>query len=306
MWKQRIFLILWVFSGLGVVLLFVLGSREKSIKKCEAIQITFTGNDKNEFVDENDVRNILNHNGNLIGTELKNIELIKLESRLKSNPWIYNAEIFINNKNALEVYITQRQPVARVFTTMGNSFYVDSETVKLPISQRVTARVPLFTNFPSTKAVLSGPDSILLEKVVGLGKFIINDSFWMAQIAQVNIEPGSTFELYPTIGDQVIELGDGNDLKSKFDKLFSFYRYMWLQNGLNEYKKINVSFNNQIVAVKNSALLPQNDSLNTAVPVSQKIGGNKKQLSKQTIPLKKNIQKKADATSNKIALKKRV
>ena len=53
----------------------------------------------------------------------------------------------------------EREPVARVFTVAGSTFYIDDELTQLPLSEKFSARLPVFTNFPSDNKVLAKADS---------------------------------------------------------------------------------------------------------------------------------------------------
>ena len=65
----------------------------------------------------------------------------------------------------MHVNISEREPIARVFTMSGNSFYIDSTGLRLPVNENATARVIVFTSFPSDKKILSKPDSLVLNDV---------------------------------------------------------------------------------------------------------------------------------------------
>jgi len=180
---------------------------------------------------------------------------------LERNSWIQNAEMYFDNHQLLQVKVLERQPIARVFVNGGNSFYVDSAALRLPLSDKLSARVQVFTNFPSDKAILARPDSSLLEGIVKLSSFIKTDSFWMAQIAQVNITGDSKFELVPLIGDQLILLGDAEQLDKKFRRLKAFYEQALMQQGMNTYEKLDIRFDKQVVAVKRGATKAEIDAI---------------------------------------------
>ena len=241
---------LWLLIGTGTIVLFGAAIQKKNHRKCTDVKIEITGAEKDVFIDEKDVLDLINSNGNVIGKDLSKIDLKALENALEKNMWVNNAEMFFDNNQLLHINIEERQPVARVFSAEGSSFYVDSSAIRLPLSDKLSARVPVFTNFPSDKENLSQPDSEMLFNVVKLGKFIVADSFWMAQVSQIAILSNAEFEIIPTIGDQIIELGNADDLENKFARLNSFYKQSWLQNGMNKYEKIDVKFDGQVVAVK--------------------------------------------------------
>lgn len=249
-WKNIIIQTVWVLAGIGMIVLLGAAMQSKNQKKCADVRIEITGVERHMFIDEKDVLDILNGAGPVAGNKLSAINLRVMEKVLERNPWVKNAEMFLDNNQLLEVRIEERQPVARVFTLEGHSFYLDSAAVRLPLSERISARVPVFTGFPSDRKVLARPDSALLHNILQLGKYIIADSFWMAQLAQINITPQANFELIPVLGDHLVALGNAEDLDGKFNRLFTFYRKAWLQNGINTYEKIDVQYNNQVVAVR--------------------------------------------------------
>jgi cell division protein FtsQ len=135
----------------------------------------------------------------------------------------------------------------------------------LPLSEKVVARVPMFTGFPSDRPILSKPDSQLLKEVVILGKFLNKDSLWGAQIAQVDITPQAIFELVPVIGDHIITLGKPTNLEQKFLRLQTFYKQAWMQKGVRYYERIDIRYKDQVVAIKQGTAKAQIDSAQSAL-----------------------------------------
>src|SRR6202012_3715713 len=101
-----------------------------------------------------------------------------------------------------EVKVIEREPVARVFTRDGNSCYIDSSGIQLPLAGKYPAQLPVFTGYPAEKIMLHGNDSTLTRDILHLSDFIRRDSFWMAQVSQVAIGSAKNFELEPTCGSQ--------------------------------------------------------------------------------------------------------
>jgi cell division protein FtsQ len=248
--KKRIIQGLWILAGIGVIVLLGAAMQQKNHKVCEKIEVHITGAEKHVFIDEDDIKEMLNSISPVAGKDIASLNLRIMEEQLEKNAWVKNAELFFDNHRILMVNIEERQPIARVFTVQGSSFYLDTAGVRLPLSDNLSARVPVFTNFPSDKKVMAHSDSMLMKDVVKLGSFIMADSFWMAQTAQINITTQGHFEMFPVIGDHTVALGNADDLEGKFNRLFTFYKQAWLQNGINKYEKLDVQFNNQIVAVR--------------------------------------------------------
>jgi cell division protein FtsQ len=249
-WKKRLVQVLWLLAGIGTIVLFGAAMQQKNHKTCAGVKVEITGVEDHLFIDENDVLAIINSKSVISNQATSKIDLRAIETALEATAWVKKAELFFDNKQVLQVKIVERQPVARVFTAEGTSFYLDSNGLRLPLSDKLSARVPMFTNFPSDRPVLAKPDSLLLESVVALGKYIVADSFWMAQTAQIAITPQATFEIVPTLGDQIIVFGTADDYAAKFNRLYTFYKKAWVQNGINTYEKLDVQYNNQVVAVR--------------------------------------------------------
>lgn len=258
-WKKIWVNAFWVLAGTGMMVLLGAAMLKKNQKTCHNTNIEITGKGEHLFIDEKDVGELLNRSGRIKGIPIAEMNLRAMETLVEKNPWVKNAEMFIDNNQVLQVRIEERQPVARVFTLEGSSFYLDSTALRLPLSEKLSARVPVFTGFPSDRDHLAKPDSALLQEIVSLGKYILADSFWMAQIGQVAITNVSEFEMIPVIGDQLIELGSTENLDNKFRKLYTFYRKAWLSNGINTYKKLDLRYDNQVVAVKSGSEGPVQD-----------------------------------------------
>lgn len=248
--KKRLIHAAWILAGIGTVVLMGAAMQKKNRKTCTDIKIEISGIEEHMFIDEKDILELVNQQRKIIGTPVSLINLRAMESALEKNAWVKNAEMYLDNQQVLQIQIEERQPVARVFTMQGGSFYLDSAGIRLPLSEKLSARVPMFTGFPSDNLKLSKPDSFLLKDVVKLGMYILQDSFWTAQVAQIDIEPGRQFELIPVFGDHVVSIGNADDLDAKFNRLYTFYKQAWLQHGIHYYEKINVQFDKQVVAVR--------------------------------------------------------
>ena len=259
-WKKILVWVFWLLAGVGMIVLLGAAMQKKDQKQCADVKIEITGVDKHLFIDEKEVLDILNAAGTVTGKQLSVLNVRAMETVVERNPWVRNAEMFFDNNQVLQVKIEERQPVARVFTLEGSSFYLDSGSLRLPLSDKLSARVPTFTGFPSDKKNLAKPDSALLNNIVKLGQYILADSFWMAQVSQVAITPLSNFELVPVIGDHIVVLGNADDLDKKFKRLYTFYQKAWLQNGINTYEKLDVQYDKQVVAVKKGTAKSMVDS----------------------------------------------
>ena len=244
--------ILWTLLGLATVVLLGAAISLRNNKRCKGVNINITGLQNNFFIDKKEISDLLEKlcNGAPSGKKLGSFNLASIENTLKKNEWIKNAELFFDNNEILRVEVTEREPVARIFTKAGTSFYIDSTLTALPLSDKSTARVPVFSDFPSQPKSFTKADSNLLSGIENVGSYILKDPFWMAQIDQVDITSERTFDMVPKVGNQIIVFGNADNYQEKFNKLLTFYKQVATKVGWNTYSKINVQYEGQVVAVK--------------------------------------------------------
>lgn len=240
---------IWLVIGGGMftLLLAAISSKKKGI--CNGYEIVLKGPGNQFFISKNEVELILKKaaSGPIKGQPAESFRLHEMEEMLEKNVWISDAELFVDKNDILHATITEKEPRARLFTTTGQSFYIDQEGREMPLSDKVSARVPVFTGYPA-RALRTGPDSILLAGIRTIASYISKDSFWKAQVAQVDITPDGNFEMIPVIGNHLVKLGDAENIPAKFNRLLVFYREILSKSGFDKYKLIDVQYRGQVVA----------------------------------------------------------
>lgn len=259
--KNTIQFTLWLIVGVGIVVLFVAAFQYRKNEICNNYIVKINNHQQGNFITQSEISELLNASGVLKQKPIKRINLALLERVIEKNSWVKNAELYFENNNILHVDINQNQAIARLITVNGNSYYLDELGKRLPIKSNATTRVMVITNFPSDREKLATPDSLLLAQVTSLANLISVDSFWNAQIAQINIDFNGKFELIPTLGNQTIIFGNIENAKEKFEKLLAFYKSAWIKNGINTYSTLDLRFTNQIVAKRKGNEKTIKDSL---------------------------------------------
>ena len=270
-----------------MVVLLVAAIRKKDAQHCKGVEISISGVNNNFFVDKTDILNSITaiSNGNPVAQPIGSLNLKMMESALEKNTWVKEAELFLDNNNILQVKVHEREPVARVFTSAGTTFYIDDDITILPLSEKFSARLPVFTNFPSANSVMSKADSSLLSDIKTISVAILKDSFCMAMIEQVDITPQRSFEMIPKIGNQLIIFGDASAVEDKFNKLELFYKKVMVKAGWNNYSVINLQYTNQVVAKIKGAEDVTADSLRT-LELMQLIVNNAEKLAGDSLQSK--------------------
>ncbi len=249
-WKRLLPQVLWSLAGVALCILLVSAVQRNNQLRCNDLEIAIEGFKNEMFISEADVQALLEKKvgQKLKGCSMEKLDLRNLESVLQKDSWIKQAQLYVDNRQLLHINVSERLPVARIFTVANNSFYIDSEAVALPLSSYEIADVPVFTNVPDRGKIVTTEDSIFWRRLSGIGSYIIRDSFLLLQVGQVSITPEKELELYPVIGNHVVRFGNAENYELKFDKLSRFYKQVLAKAGLNKYSVIDVRYDKQIVA----------------------------------------------------------
>lgn len=254
--RKILFAGLWLTIGSGMLLLLMAAIGKQKNETCKDVEIYITGAGAEKLVlQEKEIFTMLKAatRGPVIGQSRKRFDLWSMEKLLETNIWVRDARVYFDNKDVLHVKLTQRQPMARVFTSGGRSFYLDESGQIMHLVDQLKLSLPVFTGFPEKKH-LSSADSVLVKDMISLSSFLQEDPFWDAQIGQVNLVSSGPkdweFEMVPVLGSHLIRLGNAESIQAKFNRLYQFYRQVIAKAGWEKYKIVDIRFAGQVVAEK--------------------------------------------------------
>lgn len=201
------------------------------------------GNEGEQFIDPTDIEKyIIEKKLNPKGKIIKEINTNSIEEAILTNQLIKKAEVFVTNNGAVRVIIEERRPILRVITSSGESYYIDNEGNRMPLSKRFTAYLPIATG--TIKEDFAKGD------LYNFALFLCDNDFWNAQIEQIIVMPNKEIKLIPRVGDQQIILGQLDGYEEKLAKLMVFYQKGLNETGWNKYSIINLKFDKQVVCTK--------------------------------------------------------
>ena len=232
----------------GCVVVMLSASKAQEQKKISGVRISIENEERCQFISKEEVNRSLfeRRHMNPRKIAINNIDLKKMEHILSANPWIENAQVFLDNNSTLNIEVTQRVPQLRVFQKNGNSYYIDSSAHILPLSDHYTHYELLFINVPELREDSIGND--LKRKMIAIANFIKRDTFWQAQTAEVVVNGFDNFEIVPVLGTHKILLGNADNIKEKLENVFAFYQNVLNKIGWDRYTGIDARFKNQVVA----------------------------------------------------------
>ena len=222
-----------------VVFLYAFTNAKNANRIIDEPNVSFIGSD-NLFLTHDNVSKllILNHEG-LKNKNKEIIDLNQLEFALNSNPMIRSAEVYLTVNGALHADIVQKKPIARVSTNA--SFYIDEEGSYMPLSSNFSARVPIVTGFVRKEA---------LSNVLQIAQKVYNDEFLKKYVIEIHQNEDSSIDLRLRQSSFIVHLGRLNQLDKKVNNLKVFYQKALKEKTLNNYSKINLQFDNQVVCTK--------------------------------------------------------
>lgn len=241
-----------ILAAVLVVLVFIAFTERKHEEfAIRDISVKIENEVDNHFLDEADVLGLMRVDvQNLRGARTSDINLRAIESKIKKDPFIKEADLYTDLKGNLIANVKLRRPVARIIRNDGPDGYIAEDGTIMPVSEKFTARV-LLVSGPYVRKILQQPNiSNTAEgaQLLNLIHVLRGDEFWSAQIAQMDIDSKGRLTLFPQVGDERIEFGTAENEGTKLKKLKIFYKEILPKAGWNKYRRVSLQYEGQIVA----------------------------------------------------------
>lgn len=215
------------------------------------IQIKIENLHENHFLAEEDIIDLMDlDQENLKGASLDKVNFKAIEGKIKSDPYIKDAQLYSDLKGNLIVKVALRRPIARIVRNDGPDGYIADDGTIMPVSENFTSRVVLLSG-SFVKVLLRQQNMNQSEEgnqLMVMLAVINEDEFWKAQITELDIDGKAKVTFFPQVGDERIEFGKPENLEVKFKKLKIFYKEIVPRVGWNKYNRVNLEYEGQIVA----------------------------------------------------------
>jgi hypothetical protein len=230
--KNIVFLVLMLFFLAEIV---YFSNQKNIVRVVDNIKISFTHSPR--FLDTILVNKLLTQNFRGKSVQLKDsLDLNMLEKKLNQIPEIQNAELFFLLKGQLSVSITERIPTFKINSIP--SFYADASGVTFPFVKFENNQLPVFEADTIDASIINA--AIIIERLK-------TDTFIKSELKTLYLE-GDSYHLKLKSYPFEIVLGNENALNEKIEKLKVFCAFQNIQDSLINYKKINLTYINQVVA----------------------------------------------------------
>lgn len=246
----------WVLVGLGVAALAIGAITEREATRIVAVTPRVIPLEAGaNLVVEEELIELLSQSFTQPLSELRlaDVDVERVEEILEAQPFVGDAEAYVDADMVLHVTAEQRVPLLRVIADNGQNYYLDREGIRLPLSNNHTVRVPVVTGevVPWSVDYAERPEH-LLAQLMALGHYLSADPFLSSLIEQIHVEDDGQLTLAPKVGDQVIYLGyyDEEITPARLARLKVFYREGLPYQGWREYKSFDLRYARQVVAKK--------------------------------------------------------
>ena len=170
--------------------------------------------------------------------QVQRISIKEMESRLDTNPFIKEAQVYLENDGILHTKIEQQIPVARV-KDGNDQYYVTQDSTRIPLCEKFSAKVIL---------VLGKVDKNDYNGIVKLTNIINNDILLKNLITGIKKSQKNSFILFVDDGRYVLDIGNLDKLEKKLQNFKVFHQEYIEKTAEMPYKKLNLKYNNQIEA----------------------------------------------------------
>ena len=236
----KIFLLL-AIAGYLVVAVWKFASQAED-RICEGVNVEILDSIADGFITESYIRSLLTRNNiSPEGMKISEINLEQIEELMLGESHIESANCFYNAAGALCIKVVPQRPVLHVISQNGDDYYLSSTGLTMPTA-----------SFNVNLCVATGRISkqFASERLLEMALFIHDNLFWREQIEQIHVLSPERIELYPRVGQHVIELGSIDGFQEKLDRLRIFYRKGLERVGWNKYSTISLAYDGQIVCTK--------------------------------------------------------
>lgn len=228
-----------VLMLLLLLFLYAFTSHQSNARPLASLNIDFV-EENTLFISKENLDKMLIQNNTYVQCVARDVlDLKALESKISTHSMIEKAEVYIDIKGNLSIEVEQRKPLARVVS--NPQFYIDQKGKIMPLSAEFTARVLLVHGLVQESN---------LESVYTLLKAVDSDSFLKLYTTDVIVDGKGEISMRLRDCSFEILIGDLRNLHQKIANFKAFYQKSKKEKTLENYKTVNLKFDQQVVGIK--------------------------------------------------------
>ena len=222
-----------------IVALIIFSTVDYGERKIDSINVTIEDSANCLFLTESVVRQQLDTYGQLLGELQTSINLQEIYNHIEDIASVRELSVYTTLNGELVLKLSQRQPCARLNLASGPDVYIDEDGRTMPLDPQHSARVP----------IIHADNLEIAQAAMLLINNSVNDEFWGYLIDQIKVSPNGDLTILPRLGAPIF-IGAAIDFDHKRTNLITFYREQIKSGNLKNYKQIDLSFRDQVIATR--------------------------------------------------------
>lgn len=247
--------IIWIAVIMGILALWYMAVKRKLEMPVTHVKVSIQKpGDQQELINADDVIAIVeDHLGyDLEAALVRELDLRAIEAAMDADPRVHKAELFVDAKDRLQIYVMPKHVVARVKDGAQHDYYIDIDGGIVSATGTRPVRVPIVTG-----SHLHVPDSFpfntdraALNEVYDIALATSQDTFLHSLTEQLHIDSHGELWVIPKVGKERLLLGDAMDLEDRMDRLKIIYREGMPRTGFNQYAELHFKWRGQVLRKK--------------------------------------------------------
>jgi len=231
----RILITTLLVSALAAVLGFA--SKEAAAVRVRAVKVDVRDAETARFLHPERIKDQLGI-WRIEGELIDDVDLQSVVNHLEDMGPCARAEVYPTMDGTLHINVWQRRPVLRVHQPGVADYYLDESGDRMELDAQFSPRVPVM--------------HVLREGQADMGLRFVNatrnDAFWDALTDQLSMNENGELILHPRLAGHEIVLGNDADTDHKKRNLLAFYRAHIARGNLRNYKRIDLTYRDQVIA----------------------------------------------------------
>lgn len=172
------------------------------------------------------------------GKKISDINMGHIERTLCQSPYIDTVICSLTPSGKMHLTVIPKIPALHVMAANGEEYYLDRRGTDMPVGH-ITGNLTIATGNITKE--------FARKKLAPLACYIQDNSFWWAQVQQIDVVNPYDVRLYTRFADHTVLLGEPTNIPDKLWRLRTFYEKGLPETGWNKYKTINVAYDNIVI-----------------------------------------------------------
>ena len=238
----------------AVLILLAVAVVRSHNQKCETLKISIAQSDCSKYFTEQQALQLLkNSDVYPVGKKIREIDAAALKKTLSQNPWFNDLKNISIEGTTLTLTLSVTTPIAMVFPLSNQPYILGNNGAMLPDNPQCTNLTIINGNInvPYTRAAnVNSLNNKPLIEAYRTALQISKSATSRAQFPQIYVNNIGQIELYSTLGNHLILLGDASNIADKLNNIRSVYANGILPLGANNYSYLDARFPDRIYARK--------------------------------------------------------